>query len=722
MEVSLVKDIRSGPLGSRPQSFTDVNGTIFFVANDDTNGTELWKSDGTAAGTTLVKDINRGSNGSSPSALTNVKGTLVKGTLFFAANDATTGTELWKSDGTAAGTTLVKDINPGSNGSSPAALTNVNGTLFFAADDGTFGTELWKSDGTAAGTTLVKDVFPGPFPSLPRDLTNLNGTLFFSTNDGAFGRELWKSDGTVLGTTLVKDINPGVPDSDPRSLTNVDGTLFFRAVGALWKSDGTEAGTTRVKDINPSGQSNLKDLTNVNGTLFFVANDGTNGQELWRSDGTAAGTSLVKDINPGSTEPGPYALTNVSGVLFFGAFTGGVGDELWKSDGTAAGTSLVKDINPGSRGSNPSALTNLGGTLFFAAAEGAAGAELWKSDGTAAGTSLVNDIKPGSSGSFPSALANVDGTLFFAADDGTHGAELWRAAPDMSPPETTITSGPSGLTATDTATFEFSASEAGSSFACRVDADAFAPCASPHTTATLAEGAHSFEVRATDAAGNADPTPAARSFAVDTAPPETTITAGPSGLTSNDTATFEFTASEAGSSFACRLDAEAFSPCTSPHTTARLSPGGHSFEVRATDAAGNADPTPAARSFVVQAVTVDCGPETKQLRRGRSHTIRCTVKSGGAAVGGAQVRAEATGANDADGDTPGSPDFTCTTTAKGTCSFAHTVPASGQLGTTLYRAWVGEPDLAEKRDESTGPGAVGEPDGTDVVQATWVRR
>src|SRR5207247_222215 len=111
---------------------------------------------------------------------------------------------------TAAGTTLVKDIYPGQsryynnyggwwyvpNSSNPQQLTNVNGTLFFVANDGTHGRELWKSDGTAAGTTLVKDIWSGGGSiGYLNTLTNVNGTLFFSARDGATGYELWRSDG-----------------------------------------------------------------------------------------------------------------------------------------------------------------------------------------------------------------------------------------------------------------------------------------------------------------------------------------------------------------------------------------------------------------------------------------------------------------------------------------------------------------------------------------------
>src|SRR5205085_9104000 len=152
----------------------------------------------------------------------------VTGTLFFTATDPSNGRELWKSDGTAAGTVLVKDIKPGPGDPNEQLLTNVNGTPSFAADDGVGGTGLyglWKSDGTAAGTVLLKPFRGGNFYGF----TNVNGTLFYAFNDGTDGWELWKSDGTAAGTTMVKDINPGSGSSSPYSLTNWNGTLYFTA-------------------------------------------------------------------------------------------------------------------------------------------------------------------------------------------------------------------------------------------------------------------------------------------------------------------------------------------------------------------------------------------------------------------------------------------------------------------------------------------------------------
>ena len=181
---------------------------------------------------------------------------------------------------------------------------------------------------------------------------------------------------------------------------------------------------------------------------------------------------------------------------------------------------------------------------------------------------------------------------------------------DTEPPETTITAGPSGTITTDSTSFEFESSEPGN-FECRFDSSeesAWEACMSPQSYSSLADGPHNFEVRATDEAGNTDPTPAQASFATDTTPPETTITAGPSGTIADSSATFEFTGSEEGG-FECRFDSvnpADWSPCSSPQSYSSLADGSHNFEVRARDLAGNVDPTPAVGGFAVDTTS----PET----------------------------------------------------------------------------------------------------------------
>jgi ELWxxDGT repeat protein len=427
-EPYMLKDIYPGSSGSYPTYLTNVNGMLYFEASDGTNLVEVWKSDGSASGTVMIAGGYLGYDiDSYPYA---PYFTSVNGTLFFCAgtSNSLSSYRLWKSAG--AGAVLLKDAYGNSFYPHSLSLINFNGALFFAAYGAT-GEGLWKSDGTAAGTVLVKNINS-------YDLTDVNGTLYFNGNEGTHGNELWKSDGTTAGTVLVKDINPGSGSSvfSDSNLSNVNGTLYFKANDGihgeeLWKSDGTEAGTVMVKDIYPGSSSSLSDasstyLTNVNGTLYFAANDGTHGTELWKSDGTDAGTVMVKDIYPGSYRFYPPSwLTNVNGTLFFKATDGTNGWELWKSDGTEAGTVLIKDIYSGSQSSSPSWLTNVNGTLYFEATDGTNGYELWKSDGTDAGTVLAKDIYPGSGSSSPSWLTNVNGKLYFNAADGTNGYELW---------------------------------------------------------------------------------------------------------------------------------------------------------------------------------------------------------------------------------------------------------------------------------------------------------
>ncbi len=201
---------------------------------------------------------------------------------------------------------------------------------------------------------------------------------------------------------------------------------------------------------------------------------------------------------------------------------------------------------------------------------------------------------------------------------------------DTVAPETTIDSGPASPTNDNTPSFSFSSSELGSSFQCRRDSGGWLSCSSPYDLIAVADGSHSFEVRAADPAGNTDLTPVRRDFTVDTLAPDTTIDSGPSGLTADNDPSFGFS-SEPGATFECRLDSGSWAACTSPKAHTDVADGAHSFSVRATDAAGNTDPTPATRGFTVDATApdtmIDSGPSGTITTRDVSFAVSATEPS-----------------------------------------------------------------------------------------------
>ncbi len=461
-----VKDINPGAANSTPGRMAELNGVLLFRADDGATGSELWKTDGTAAGTTMVKDISPGISGSSI-------GTPVQfnNKLYFAATTGASGTELWMSDGTAAGTTMVLDINAGSS-SNPDNFRVVGSVLYFTATNGTDGVELWKTDGTAAGTVMVKDINPGSAGSTPTNLNRVGSMLMFMASDGANGTELWKSDGTAAGTVMVKDINTGAMGSLPTlgypQLASNDTLYFFADDGTNgvepWVSDGTTLGTYMLKDINPGFAASKTStaagifFTRVGHEVFFSASDATNGEELWKTNGTTAGTVMVKDINPGGSSgcSGTSWYTQLSAtpvpsnILYFTATNGVDGNELWMSDGTAAGTVQVKDVNPGA----PSACGLIGlflehnGEIYFIPTTAANGYELWKTDGTAAGTNMIADINPGTGDGVAFTYGYLGDTLFFEGNDGTTGKELWALAMATTPPTAVTNVAAKAFTAT----------------------------------------------------------------------------------------------------------------------------------------------------------------------------------------------------------------------------------------------------------------------------------
>jgi len=332
---------------------------VFFDANDGTHGTELWVTDGTAAGTSMVKDIDPGAGSSGPDYIT----PLGNGEVLFSAIDGTDGRELWVTNGTAAGTSMVEDIYPGPYSSYPSGITPLgNGEAVFQPDNDNGGraqsSQLWVTNGTAAGTSVVTNFSPAGF--LPTNLGNGfiaalgNGEAVFAGNDGTHGTELWVTNGTAVGTSMVKDIYLGAGSSAPQDITAIgNGEAMFQALTPaygweLWVTNGTAAGTSMVKDINPGGANSLpQDITPLgNGEALFTANDGTGAWGLWVTNGTAAGTSMIPDVYPTGFEGD--AITAIgNGEALFTATDGATGAELWETNGTAAGTSIVADI-PGS--------------------------------------------------------------------------------------------------------------------------------------------------------------------------------------------------------------------------------------------------------------------------------------------------------------------------------------------------------------------------------------
>jgi len=237
-----VADLVPGAGSSQPRSLTASGDRLFFSAQSATTGRELWVSGGTGANTTPVIDLRSGPGSALPSDIREVPiqhAVIAAGRsggvdgVFFVADDGTDGQEVWWSDGSAAGTRSLGDLFPGPRGSEPRHLTSLGGRAFFVADDGTHGRELWTSDGTAAGTRIVADLVAGTGSSLPAWLTPVDGILYFTAHRPDVGVELWRTDGTEAATELVQDVFPGPSPSTPENLTVAGRRLFFTA------NDGT---------------------------------------------------------------------------------------------------------------------------------------------------------------------------------------------------------------------------------------------------------------------------------------------------------------------------------------------------------------------------------------------------------------------------------------------------------------------------------------------------
>jgi len=380
---------------SMPRFFTEYNGKMYFAAYDNVNGEELWVSDGTQAGSKVLKDIRPGTGSSNPEQFI-----VFDNRLFFNAFDGSHGEEIWVTDGTPEGTQLFTDINPGSADSKPGDFNILNGKLYFGATDGVNGYELWSSNGTPEGTSLFYSFIAGVAGGYNGLESATFGNKLLFVAKGTQGYEPWITDGTIPGTFQLMDIYTGSNPSDPALFCAVgDSMVYFVARSAaegkeLYVTKGSIAETKLLKATNPgTAGGSPKNFTAYDGRVFFRADDGVNGTELWITDGTSAGTQLFMDIEPGTgssgngyTDPHDEDMYVFDGKMYFSATQTPHGDELWVSDGTVTGTSMVKDIHPGSTGSTVVYFQSYHDNLYFRASDGTFDIQLWRTDGTNSGT------------------------------------------------------------------------------------------------------------------------------------------------------------------------------------------------------------------------------------------------------------------------------------------------------------------------------------------------
>ena len=369
-----------------------VDSFYFFTLNTPAEGTELWVTNGTKAGTRLVKDINPGTKSSDVGTFTTHKGK-----LYFFATTAANGYELWTSDGTTTGTKMVKDINPAGGIISSNAFSELfsdGNLLYFGAVTPGFGEEPWISDGTAAGTKLLKEVQAGAAGSSPeRFFSFKNKVYFFAITDVFKGAELWETTGTAESTKPVKVLNETGATNLCTAL-DVNSSMFYFMMNKgfgdqLWKSDGTAANTQLVSELSESTQ----DLVLLeNNKAIFSLKGGDNLDDVWVSDGTAAGTVVLKDLNYFFKKT-PFSIIEWEGSAYILA-----NDEddllLLKTDGTLAGTSTIGKFTT-STSSGPQFLVPLSKEFIIVAYKDyETGSEIFTSKGTSASTKLLVDLNP----------------------------------------------------------------------------------------------------------------------------------------------------------------------------------------------------------------------------------------------------------------------------------------------------------------------------------------
>jgi ELWxxDGT repeat protein len=314
--------------------------------------------------------------------------------LFTTSLSSTYGTRLWITGGGAENTRLL-DLDQNYVSTNFKWPIKYNGQIFFDRSDDEHGTELWKTDGTAAGTGLLKDMIPGKPGSDAGKKFIFKDKIFFWNRTGV-SYTLWSSDGTAEGTVSTATLRPPINNAD----VYVTEDAFYYvgekpATGkpAIFSSDGTTEGSFvlhEFEQIDTYGSNIRQALIPMNGDLYFLANDGVSGLELWKMNLETKDFSIVKDIYPGATWSYKNVIRVIGNKLFFVATDPEHGNELWVSDGTEEGTRMVKDINEGTAGTSFYYDGEYDGKLYIHTWYNDE-VQTWMTDGTEENTSVFNE-------------------------------------------------------------------------------------------------------------------------------------------------------------------------------------------------------------------------------------------------------------------------------------------------------------------------------------------
>ncbi len=373
------------------------DGKAYFVGLEQSNSTyNFYETNGTAAGTTLLVQVR--DNEATPYVAAPPQIGLVNGKLIAAVTTVATGMEI--AEVSASGKQVIKDINPGLNGSDPHMFYPFNGKLYFAANDGTNGMELWSTDGTANGTQLLKNAVEGTANGVTtKDLFSLNDEVYFSAHTTGSNDDIWKTTGLGANAEQYLFANSG-------SVLGTLGDTIYMVTNPMFIYKGSGNGeepevvadlsTSIGEAIHPSSNFSLGDKFIF--TLFAFGGGTPYGKELWTVNWQTPGAQLLKNIGPGLNdglfgsaygEEDQRILKLSETQAIFAADDGTNGIELWTTDGTPTGTVLLKDINPGSGSSDPKKINAmLNGKAYFVAND----KEVWTTNGTAGATSKLIDF------------------------------------------------------------------------------------------------------------------------------------------------------------------------------------------------------------------------------------------------------------------------------------------------------------------------------------------